>query len=96
MVEGSSSATAENLGKIEHVVVLMLENRSFDHMLGYLSLEGGRADVNGLRPGMKNSYGGKDYPVHRLTETRVRAKSGLKGREVADPDPGLVMGCGSR
>jgi phospholipase C len=28
--------------RIEHVVVLMLENRSFDHMLGY------HAGVNGL------------------------------------------------
>ena len=27
------------LDEIEHVVVLMLENRSFDHMLGYLSLK---------------------------------------------------------
>jgi phospholipase C len=25
-----------NLGKIKHVIVLMLENRSFDHMLGFL------------------------------------------------------------
>ena len=38
-----------NLGKIDHIVVLMLENRSFDHMLGNLSLEGGRGDVDGLR-----------------------------------------------
>jgi phospholipase C len=41
-----------NLGKIEHIVVLMLENRSFDHMLGYLSLPepggAGRIDVDGL------------------------------------------------
>jgi len=37
-----------NLEKIEHIVVLMLENRSFDHMLGYLSLEGGRDDIDGL------------------------------------------------
>src|SRR6266849_461148 len=26
----------DNLGKIDHIVVMMLENRSFDHMLGYL------------------------------------------------------------
>ena len=46
-----------NLDKIDHIVVLMMENRSFDHMLGFLSLptsghDGrvglGRADVNGL------------------------------------------------
>jgi phospholipase C len=38
----------DQLQKIEHIVVLMLENRSFDHMLGYLRLEGGRQDVDGL------------------------------------------------
>lgn len=27
---------AFDLGKIEHIVVLMLENRSFDNMLGWL------------------------------------------------------------
>ena len=36
----SDPAGAANLEKIEHVVVVMLENRSFDHMLGYLSLTG--------------------------------------------------------
>jgi phospholipase C len=37
-----------NLHKIDHIVVLMLENRSFDHMLGYLALDGGIADIDGL------------------------------------------------
>ena len=43
------------LANIDHIVVLMMENRSFDHMLGYLSKEGGRADVEGLRGVEKNS-----------------------------------------
>ena len=43
-----------NLEKIDHIVVLMLENRSFDHMLGYLSLEGGRDDIDGLREEFAN------------------------------------------
>jgi len=37
-----------NLAKIEHIVVLMQENRSFDHMVGYLQLHGNREDVDGL------------------------------------------------
>lgn len=37
-----------NLSKVDHIVIVMMENRSFDHMLGYLKLEGGRADVDGL------------------------------------------------
>src|SRR5512142_1093565 len=45
---------ARRLDQIDHIVVVMLENRSFDHMLGYLSLPAalggrGRADVDGLR-----------------------------------------------
>ena len=39
----ATEQTPGGLEKVEHIVVLMLENRSFDHMLGYLSLEGGRA-----------------------------------------------------
>lgn len=39
------------LERIEHVVVVMLENRSFDLMLGFLTLEAGRTDVDGPRPG---------------------------------------------
>jgi phospholipase C len=51
-------AATTGLERIEHVVVLMLENRSFDHMLGYLSLDGGRDEVDGRRPGMANDHGG--------------------------------------
>ncbi len=60
-----------NLEKVDHIVVLMLENRSFDHMLGYLSLEGGRGDVDGLRPEFANEYGGRSYPVHHLGSTVI-------------------------
>ena len=60
-----------NLDKIDHIVVLMLENRSFDHMLGYLSLEGGRRDVDGLRAGLANEYQGRSYPIRHLDSTIV-------------------------
>ncbi len=60
-----------NLAKINHIVVLMLENRSFDHMLGYLSLIGGRADIDGLQLGMSNDYEGRAYPVHHLGTTAL-------------------------
>ena len=68
MAKGTDIA---NLAKVEHIVVLMLENRSFDHMLGYLSLEGGRGDVDGLRPEFANTYDGHRYPVHRLDTTAI-------------------------
>jgi phospholipase C len=68
MTEGAGST---NLGKVDHIVVLMLENRSFDHLLGYLSLEGGRGDVDGLRSEFSNEYNGRAYPVHHLDSTVV-------------------------
>jgi phospholipase C len=52
-VPAPTDAAAGRLDGIDHIVVLMLENRSFDHMHGYLSLPaaeggGGRSDVDGL------------------------------------------------
>ena len=51
----------------------MLENRTFDHMLGYLSLPtgmggAGRTDVDGLAPQMSNTLSktGQVFPVHHL------------------------------
>jgi phospholipase C len=60
-----------NLEMIDHIVVLMLENRSFDHMLGYLSLSGRRPDIDGLQPGMANQYQGRSCLVHHLDSTVV-------------------------
>ncbi len=60
-----------NLGKVDHIVVVMLENRSFDHMLGYLSLLGGRPDIDGLRPGLVNEHLGRTYPIHHLDATAL-------------------------
>ena len=63
---------AGNLGKVDHIVVLMMENRSFDHMLGYLSLPAGaggagRTDVDGLKGDEFNfDSGGQPHRVfHR-------------------------------
>ena len=71
MAAVSDETQIENLEKVEHVVVLMLENRSFDHMLGYLSHEGGRDDVDGLRAEFANEHDGRRYPVHHLDSTAI-------------------------
>lgn len=65
------------LSGIHHIVVLMMENRSFDHMLGYLSLPaalGGRerSDVDGLKGTESNDLGSTTYAVNRLTNTALR------------------------
>ncbi|MGA8222783.1 MAG: alkaline phosphatase family protein [Candidatus Acidiferrales bacterium] len=54
---------------IEHVFVLMLENRSFDHMLGFSGLKGTDAvtgkptKINGVPPGASNTWKGANYPA---------------------------------
>jgi phospholipase C len=57
--------------KVDHIVVLMMENRSFDHMLGFLTIDEGRTDVEGLTAGLLNSVDGIDYPVHPATSTKL-------------------------
>jgi phospholipase C len=57
--------------KIKHVFVLMLENRSFDHMLGFSGITGTDAQtghptsVIGLTGNESNAYQGATYPVIR-------------------------------
>jgi len=74
-----SDHNLEKLDKIEHIVVLMMENRSFDHMLGFLSLPAskggrGRSDIEGLkdtdeyRKKHRNEYQGKIYTQHPLAD----------------------------
>jgi phospholipase C len=63
-----------NLANIDHIVVLMMENRSFDHMLGYLSLPvakggAGRTDVDGLKGDETNIYLDGKYQSFPLTDT---------------------------
>jgi phospholipase C len=48
----------KNLEKIDHIIVLMQENRSFDQLLGYLKLQGRRSDLDGLTGLEKNSMTG--------------------------------------
>ena len=63
------------LSDIETIVFVMLENRSFDHMLGYLSLGAGPAafPVDGLRDDgawlseFVNTWQGQQYRLHPLS-----------------------------
>jgi phospholipase C len=63
-----------DLTQIDHVVIVIMENRSFDHMLGYLSLAGpGRLAVEGLSSDPDwlakhaNPYGTNLYAPFHLT-----------------------------
>ena len=54
-----ASASAASLSDIKHVVILMQENRSFDHYFGTLSGVRGFSDPDVLR----QSVAGRSYPV---------------------------------
>ncbi len=54
--------------KVDHIVVLMMENRSFDHILGFLTIDEGRTDIEGLDVGVVEQH-------------RGRAVSGASGNE---------------
>ncbi|HEX5061097.1 MAG TPA: alkaline phosphatase family protein, partial [Kofleriaceae bacterium] len=66
----ASSMTAEQLlAHIETIVVLCMENRSFDHYLGSLRLVEGRADIDGLTGSEMNmSTANVAVPVHQLDD----------------------------
>jgi phospholipase C len=67
---------AEALG-IEHVFVLMLENRSFDHLLGFSEIAGTDAQtgaqtkVNGLSGTESNGFNGQKYTVSPGADYRM-------------------------
>jgi phospholipase C len=81
-----------NLGKVDHIFVLMMENRSFDHMLGYLKLTGANGDVDGLT-GHEINHDGNNAPqqVHLLTETNFTSDPGHGWTDVAGALPGTTL-----
>jgi phospholipase C len=80
-----SRQARDRLFQIDHIIVLMMENRSFDHMLGYLSLPPelggrGRTDVDGLTSPERNvnHFDGEMYAIQPM-----EAEDGLT--KVQDP-----------
>src|SRR5579863_5656563 len=77
---------------IEHIVVLMLENRSFDHMLGFLYTDQGNRSpggqpFEGLSGNEKNTDGsGNAVAVFKIVKTNENAYF-MPG---ADPGEGYV------
>lgn len=68
--------------QIQHVFVLVLENRSFDHMLGFSGLTGTDAStgattkVNGLNGTESNAYNGQTFSVLPGAPDRMPADPG--------------------
>jgi len=66
-----SDEARETLQRIEHIVIVMMENRSFDHMLGYLTLAG-RTEIDGLTETCRNRYAGRDYVAFPMAPAQLR------------------------
>ena len=85
--------------RIEHVFVLMLENRSFDHMFGFSGITG--VDIDGNPTSINGSDQSRDKNIDPLTKAEVPVSTpadlALKGIDV-DPGHGfhntLVSLCG--
>ncbi len=80
------------LSSVEHVVVLMLENRSFDHMLGFLYTAGGNVSPSGQSyeglTGTESNPGQSGKPI-----TVFRVEAGTPGayfKPGADPGEGYM------
>ena len=69
----SDRSASELLAGIETIVVLCMENRSFDHCLGALRLVEGRTDIDGLTGGESNpDRDGNPVALHRIGELHRR------------------------
>jgi phospholipase C len=79
----------ERLKQVKHIVVLMMENRSFDHMLGYLKLDG-MADIEGLTGPDVNfnlDRDGNRIGIHAFdAEASAVQRSGEALQKRLDPD----------
>src|ERR1700733_256139 len=81
--------------QIQHVFVLMLENRSFDHMLGFSGLTGTDAAsgaptiIDGLTGSESNSFSGQTFSVSQGAPDRMPADPGHEFSNV------LMQLCGS-
>jgi phospholipase C len=69
--------------QVDHSVVLMLQNHSFDHMLGYLLLEGGRGGVDG--PGFDHDHA--DAIGELLLTQRFAQSIDAEFRQAVDASP---------
>jgi phospholipase C len=67
---------------VQHIFVLMLENRAFDHMLGFSTISGRDAEtgqptqVNGLAGNESNVFNGSTYTVSKGADLVMPADPG--------------------
>lgn len=88
-------ASNDQLSSIQHIVILILENRSFDHMLGFLYVDRGNQSLGGepfeglTGPESNSDSTGKAVPVFRITPSDKYAYCQLFGNTSA-PTPAVA------
>jgi phospholipase C len=93
---------AQNLAKIDHVVVVMMENRSFDHVLGYRAQLPGGGSSNGLSNELLQFLQAQGYTLPRLAQSALTVKTqfpigvGHELHDVAEQLEHRLTGPGSR
>lgn len=63
--------SAQNLNKIDHIVMVMMENRSFDHVLGYRAQLPGAQNDDGLTADLTNFLGQQGFPIRQLNQSGI-------------------------
>lgn len=61
--------TAPEPGRIEHIVICMMENRSFDHVFSGYTLDEGRTDIDAMTPSMASLASDGSAISPRLVES---------------------------
>jgi len=70
---GSPNWTSPHLSKVDHIVVLMMENRSFDHILGSLSMT--NPNVDGLTPAVLQKFNAPGHTIRSLAQADFPVKT---------------------
>jgi phospholipase C len=79
----------ENLAKVENIIVLMLENRSFDNLIGYLYSENGNKSPNGdVYDGLTGAESNPMPQSGQQAGQPVFVMREKKSTTIPDPDPG--------
>src|ERR1700744_295966 len=72
--EEVSAMATSSLNSINHIVVLMLENRSFDHMLGFLYAANGNVSPTGAPfDGLTGSESNPDDNGNAVPVTKIQS-----------------------
>ena len=61
----------QNLHKIDHIVVVMMENRSFDHVLGYRAQLPNVQGCDGLTTDLTSFLESEGFPIRKLNQSGI-------------------------